>query len=123
MINTMDSYNREYNNPWSAGGRGGGGRGNQRNTAADDNNLSSRPSIAVNKINPRNTIKHKNENLNNHTKASNNTKNKIVELQEKSAHDKFREVQIKHIAAAQKLIDNYESSSDEDLENDSLLGN
>lgn len=35
--------------------------------------------------------------------------------------DKFKEVQKKHLQAAQKHIEHYESSSEEELENDSLL--
>lgn len=35
--------------------------------------------------------------------------------------EKFKEVQKKHIQAAKKHIENYESSSEEELENDSLL--
>lgn len=49
-----------------------------------------------------------------------NAGEKIVNNMKKSS-DKFQAIQKKHIKAAQKHIENYESSSEEELENDSLL--
>lgn len=47
--------------------------------------------------------------------ASNGAKTNVIHL------EKFKEVQKKHLQAAQKHIDGYESSSEEELENSSLL--
>lgn len=65
--------------------------------------------------NPKKTASKEKKHKNSSNAAANGAKTNNSHL------EKFKEVQKKHLQAAQKHIDGYESSSEEELENTSLL--
>lgn len=61
------------------------------------------------------------QNVTNKDEKNENNKHKNGEKSLNNVTDKFKEVQRKHIEAAKKHIEAYESSSEEELENNTLL--